>query len=257
MNPVRRPPHFRNPKGLVGVTVFRHQRVQLFQPGVRAAFGLAQVRVGMHVHDVEMPCAAQAVNLLDEVERHARHAAERDAQRRVVRLDDLIGAAQDGEVVRRVRILPERIDVRLVPDFQNRQTLSVMRDHALHVIAPSVQVLVGGIRPFRRLVEDRQQLQPRRLAGGHDHVVAGEVPDARLPLDHAPVEVAAHPARAHLANQVAGGGRRLVPRQVRARAVGAGCRHRRARGRSREREGEDRGRKSHHVRCSFLLLRSL
>ena len=246
---MRRPADLRDPERLLRIAVARHQVAQSLDVRVHRTLGGARMRVGVDVHDVEELRAAQAVDLLDEVERDTGRAAERDTQRRVVRLGDLVGPAQHGEVVRRVRVLPESGDVLLVPHLQDGEAAPVVRDDAPDVRAPGVQVVVCGMRPRDGIAQDRQQLDAVRLAGGHDGVERGEVPFAGPAFKGPPVEVAAHPAKPGLPHERTRARRRLAARHVRARAIGVVCRGRPGgkRRKGQKGQGGPKSRKMFHV----------
>ncbi|MBQ6247797.1 MAG: hypothetical protein IJK04_13085 [Kiritimatiellae bacterium] len=162
-----------HPDRLFAVAVFRHQPAEAFELHVQNPFGADRLGVGVDVHDVEGAGAALAVDVLDEVQRHAGRAAKRHEDGRIDALGRLVGAPQHREVVRRARTVPPVVrGILLVPDFNDRQTLPVVLHEPAHELRPFVEMVANRHGPRRRPVEDRQKLKALRLAFGHNLVVS-------------------------------------------------------------------------------------
>ena len=208
------------------------------------------MRIWVDVHYVEVLRAAQLVHLLDERERNAGRAAKRHAHGRIDTLHGLVCPPQQRKVVRGIVAAPEARDVLLVPDLHDRQPSAVVSDDPAHVLIPCIEVLMRGARPRDGIAENRQKLHPLCFACGHDVVEVREVPFALLPLNAAPVEVAAHPSHSRLAHHGARPCRRLVARDVRTRPVRTA---RRSRIRpKRQHPRENYAAECLHCHCSFF-----
>ena len=173
----------------------------------------------MDVHYVEPFRSTETIYLIDEPQRHAGSASNGDTNRRIDLLYRLIGPFQKLGIRLGARRFPEHRVIGFVPDLDDWNAPSIVADDPANVLFPLIQMLVGRRCPRHRISENRQRLNPRRLALCHNPVQFRKIPYARCRLDRAPVKVAAHPPESRLTHHLTGLRRRLVARYVRTGSI--------------------------------------
>ena len=167
---LRRPADLRYPNRLLRIAVFRHQFAQLANIPVQLPFRRTRIGIRMDVHYVEPFRSTETIYLIDEPQRHAGSASNCDTNRRIDLLYRLECPFQKLGIRLGARRFPEHRVIGFVPDLDDWNTPSIAADDPANVLFPLIQMLVGRRCPRRRISENRQRLNPRRLARCHNPV---------------------------------------------------------------------------------------